>query len=193
MTTELEILNAMLAVNGETGVQSVSSSDPSAIQARAALKIVNRKIQKVGRWYNREDMTLTQNSSGEIVLPSNTLSVDPVSRRSPYIQRGTRLYDRKNNTFIINESVDCVIVLQLPVEELPEAVSMYLLDRAVLDYYVDEDGDAQKVQKLEQRLNSSFAEYQKQNLSNEDVSIHTSPLGAQLLSESQPRYRTRRF
>lgn len=185
MSRELEILNAMLAVNGEAPVSSVSSNDPSAIQARNVLNRVSTKIQARGWWFNTERFTLSPLAgTGEIVLPSNTLSVDPVNTYSPLVQRGKRLYDRENNTYSIGTEVVVDIILKLDIDDLPSLVADYLMDKAVGEYYVDDDGDMDKARAVQQREAESYAFMQREHLKNSDVNIRQSDIGQRLLRDT---------
>lgn len=183
MTNRLDIVNAMLAVNGEAPVDS-TSTDPAAIQADNALERINKKVQSRGWWFNKEDMKLSPNLAGEVILPQNTLSADPVDSRSAYVKRGTKLYDRKYNTANIGKDVLCTIVLQIDIEELPELAAMYIMDKAVKEYYEDDDGDESKARRLERRETESYAYLQRAELANQDTNIRNSTLGVRLLQES---------
>lgn len=180
MTTRLEVLNAMLGVNGETPVSSESSNNPAAIQASNLLNRVDKKVQARGWWFNKEVLTLSPNASGEIVLPQNTLSVDPIDVSSPYAQRGKRLYDRSNATYTINKSVKVDIVVRLDIDELPESAASYIQDKACKEYYSDEDGDAQKISDLAQRERESYAYLHREDLSNKNINIRNSTMGTRL-------------
>lgn len=183
MTTELEIINAMLAVNGESPVSSADSTDPSAIQARNALTLIDRAIQSRGWWFNKEpQMRLAATNVGEVILPQNTLSVAPVDTRSNLVQRGTRLYDRKNSTYVINKSVVVCIVVQLEIEELPELAAAYIMAKAVKDYYTDDDGDENKINRLAARESEAFAYLQREHLAKSNVNIKDSPQGAEIMA-----------
>ena len=184
MTTTLEIINAMLAVNGEAPVSSVNSTDPAAIQAKNALTLIDRAVQARGWWFNTEPKLrlLPLDGTGEIVLPQNTLQVDPVSSRLDYVKRGTRLYDRTNSTFDIGAEVVVRIVLRLDIEDLPENAATYLRCKAVKEHYTDDDGDEQKIKRLEDRENEAYAFLQREHLANSNVNNKLSPLGQQLLA-----------
>ena len=185
MTTKLEIMNAMLAVNGEAAVSSATSTDPSAIQASNALDRIDKKVQSRGWWFNKENILLSPSvSTGEVILPANTLSADPVDSNSAYVKRGSTLYDTTNNTTQIEEAVNTTLVLQLPIEDLPETAAAYIMDKAVKEYYEDDDGDEQKAKRLEKREAESFAYLQREQLANADVNIRCSTLGLQLLKET---------
>lgn len=191
MTTKLDILNAMLAVNGEAPVSSTSSTNPAAVQALNMLERVDRKVQSRGWWFNKETFTLSPDAAGEVILPSGTLSVDPVDASSPYVKRGTKLYDRVKNTFDIDKSVKVSIVLQLDVEDTPAQYINYLEDKAVKEYYIDDDGDEQKVSRLEKREAESFAYLQREDLTNKDVNIKQSEMGQRLINATFTGARSR--
>jgi len=180
MTTRLEIVNAMLAVNGEAPASSVESTNPAVIQAVNALDRLNKKVQARGWWFNKETIMLSPDTDGIVVLPQNTLSVDPVDPNSPYVQRGESLYDRINNTRVISEQVNCRLKLLLDVEEVPETAAAYLMDKACKEYYTDDDGDEQKIRNLEKREAESYAYFFREHLANEDTNIRRSRLGKKL-------------
>lgn len=189
MTTELDIVNAMLEANGEAPVSNTSSTNPLAISAIAKLARGSRKFQARGWFFNSEVLTLSPNIAGEVIVPQNTLSVDPVSTTSLIVKRGTRLYDKKNNTFIIDKSVKCHIVLQLDIEDMPQTAADYLEAKMVREYYTVEDGDQSKINELKEIENEAFAYFHREHLSSEDVNIRRSYLGAQLMRHSGKPYR----
>lgn len=183
MTSRLDIINSMLAVNGEAPVSSADSTDPSAIQARNTLARVDKRIQARGWWFNTETaLVLQPNAQGEIVLPANTLSVDPLDATSSYVQRGARLYDRQNNTYTIGTSVTCNLVLQLDISELPETAASYIECSAVREHYENDDGDDNKAAKLKAREGEAFAYLRREDIAANDTNINNSPLGIQLKS-----------
>lgn len=184
MTTELEIINAMLAANGEAPVTAEDSTDPAAIQARNALARVSRTVQARGWWFNKEpEITLSHSpSTGEVILASNTLSVDPVDQSLELVQRGTRLYDRKNNTYNIGTSVVCNLVLQLPIDQLPENAAAYIMAKAVKTHYRDDDGDKDKIMSLTNDENEAFAYLQRENLAATGSNNLYSPRGLEVLN-----------
>lgn len=185
MTTRLDILNSMLAVNSEAPVSSTGSNDPSAIQANNLLSRIDRKVQARGWYFNTEDMTLSPNLTGEVICPANALSVDPVDTRSQYVKRGTRLYDRENNTYVIDADVKCTVILLLDIEDLPELAASYIETKAMKEHYRNEDGDAQKVRDLKEDEAEAYAFLQREQLANEDVNIRRSQLGLKLLQNTR--------
>jgi hypothetical protein len=132
-TTELEAVNTMLSVIGETPVNTLSGQMVTdAVIAKNVLNEISREVQSEGWHFNTEDdYPLTPNSDGEIVLPKNCVRVHVASRSSlDVVQRGTRLYDRTNHTYRFTSTVHADVVFLLPFEEMPEAARRYVTIRA---------------------------------------------------------------
>ena len=130
--SKLEAVNICLSSMGEP---SIASLDGAAIDAQMASDLIDetsRSVQAMGFHWNRETHTLSPNVAGEIVLPSNTARVDTVDgdRSVDVIQRGTRLYDRTNNTYVFDKSLTVDIAVILPFEDLPLAAKNFITMRS---------------------------------------------------------------
>lgn len=133
-TTELDAINAMLDSIGEQPIASlVDIEAPDAGTALRRLHQVSRETQLLGWYWNTDPATpLTPNDDGELTLPANTLKVILDQRHSTeeFVQRGTRLYDRKNRTYTFTKVYYADLVMALPFEDLPEAARQYIMLRA---------------------------------------------------------------
>lgn len=134
-TTELEAVNVMLAVIGESPINSLNSpAVVDAVTAQAVLSEISRAVQSTGWHFNIElDYTLTPTVfEKEIQVPGNCLRVHTSGddRFTDVTQRGTRLYDRKNHTYRFDKSLKVDMVILLPFTELPEAARYYITIRA---------------------------------------------------------------
>ena len=130
-TTELEAVNQMLGTIMEAPIntlQGVESLD--AQKAIAVLAEVSRLLQSEGWNFNTEvAMPLAQDAfTGEITLPGNCISVDPTDTDAALdlVQRGNRLYDRANHTYVIGKSVKVDMTVLLSFDELPEVARKYI-------------------------------------------------------------------
>lgn len=129
-TTELEAVNQMLGTIMEAPVNSllnVGSLD--AQRAIDTLAETSRDLQAQGWNFNTEkELRLLPTAAGEILLPLNCISVDPSGpdKALDLIQRGTRLYNRKEHTFTIGRPVTVDMTVLLPFDELPEAARRYI-------------------------------------------------------------------
>ena len=134
-TTELECINIMLAAIGEAPVNSLTGTVPVDVRiAQSTLTEVNKQVQSEGWSFNTEiDVTLTRNASNNVVLGTDVLRVDAQTHDHPSIdpiQRGLKLYDRKNNTFIFDEDLKCTVVYFRSFDELPEQARSYMTIKA---------------------------------------------------------------
>ena len=134
-TTELECINIMLAAIGEAPVNSLTGTVPVDVRiAQSTLTEVNKQVQSEGWSFNTEiDVTLTRNASNNVVLGTDVLRVDTQTHDHPSIdpiQRGLKLYDRKNNTFIFDEDLKCTVVYFRSFDELPEQARSYMTIKA---------------------------------------------------------------
>lgn len=131
-TTELEAVNLMLVSIGEQPVNTLEQPGVSEVSiARDILHQVSRQVQALGLRCNSEsNYRLPVDVDGYIILPSNTLSVDASDPTMDVVQRGNKLYDRKNHTYKFTQGVEVDIVFFLPFEELPQVVRDYIAIRA---------------------------------------------------------------
>jgi hypothetical protein len=135
-TSELEAINTILSVIGESPISSLSdiSSVADAVTAQSILSEVSRQVQTKGWHFNTEkDFELSPDTfAKEIVIPSNALRVDSMGddREMDVVQRGHRLYDRVKHTFQFDKSIKCDLVVLLPFDQLPQAARHYVTIKA---------------------------------------------------------------
>jgi len=133
-STELDAINTMLTTIGESPVNSVNSSTADTRIAQLILGEVDRATQIKGwNWNTEKEVTLTRNGSNEIVLANNVVRVDVSRQEYPdveVVQRGNRLYDKKNKTFIFSKNLKGELVYLLPFTDLPEQARYYIVVRS---------------------------------------------------------------
>jgi hypothetical protein len=135
-TTELEAINTILSVIGESPISTLSeiSSVADAVTAQSILSEVSRQVQTKGWHFNTEkDFTLyPQNTSKEISVPPNCLRIDTDGddREVDVVQRGNRLYNRRKHSYAFDSSIKVEMVILLPFTELPQAARHYITIKA---------------------------------------------------------------
>jgi hypothetical protein len=138
LTTKLEAVNTMISVIGESPVNTITGQTSlpiTAIQAISTLDETSRAVQSEGWHCNTEyEYELTPDSvTSKITLPNNTLKfdLDPLlyTDTDP-VQRGLKLYDRKNHTEVWTKSVKGTITFELEFEDLPEQIRHYVTVKA---------------------------------------------------------------
>lgn len=157
MTTRLDVLNHLLGVIGETPVSSDQSNHPSVLSAMVQINRVSKELQSRGWWFNTEyDLVLQPNEAGHIIIPAGTLFVAPIAPFSRLTRRGGKLYDPERHTFVIGQAVTVNVVVQLDIEDLPETAALYVQHKAAYDFYVNDDGDETKSNRLEKQANTAW-------------------------------------
>ena len=133
-STELEAVNRVLQMMGEAPVNSLSGQFGLAKQAQDTLTNVSRQVQAEGWSFNTDyEVTLTRNSSNEIVVGSNVSRVVVDIYEFPdldVIQKNTKLYDRRGQTSVFTEDLKADVTYMLDWDELPEHAHQYIMTRA---------------------------------------------------------------
>jgi hypothetical protein len=134
-TTELEAINLMLSVIGESPLSSLDDTTVvDAVLARQVLSEVSRTVQTTGWHFNTEIAfpLLPEVPSSEIPVPPNCLRVQTVypDDLTDAVHRGSRLYDRLNHTYQFSKGLKVDMVVLLPFDELPETARHYIAVRA---------------------------------------------------------------
>lgn len=134
-TSELDAVNLMLQVIGESPLSSLSDSTVVySVTAQQILNEVSRAVQTRGWHFNIEKSfpLLPNLTTKEILVPLNCLRVDTVVPDDGVdaVHRGTRLYDRQNHTYQFNKGLKVDMVVFLPFEELPETARYYIAVKA---------------------------------------------------------------
>ena len=134
-TTFLEAVNRVLQMMGEAPVNGLDGQYGLAQQAQTMLNEISRRIQSEGWSFNTDfEFTLMRNSvTGEIAVGSNVskVVVDPYNYTDlDVVQRGSRLYDRRNNTYSFDVDLKADITYILEWEELPEYALEYITTKA---------------------------------------------------------------
>ncbi len=175
--TELEIINAMLAAVGSSGVTSTVGRHPSLLKAQPILDRVNKAIQNRGHWFNTDyGLTLIPNTDGEFIVPQTTLKCDTSVRSLPYVRRGRRLYDPKNHTYAIDEnSIDIDVVIELDYEFLPFSVSDYMRAKAVLHMLMNGEADQITLKAAEQDHRETKMEFERERRNQADTNLRNNP------------------
>ena len=147
-TTELECINIMLAAIGEAPINTLTGTLPvDAVTAQKTLAEINKDVQNEGWSFNQEfNVKLTRDSSNQISLGTDMLKVDANVFDHPtidVIQRGLKMYDRKNNTYIFDTDLTCNVTYFRNFDEIPESARRYINIRAArvfVDRLVGDDG-----------------------------------------------------
>lgn len=133
-STEIDAINTMLTTIGESPVNSINASTADTRIAQLILQEVDRATQSRGwNWNTEKDVVLTPNGSNEIVLASNVVRADVNRQEYPdvvVVQRGTKLWDKKNKRFLFYSALKAEVVYLLPFADIPEQARYYIVVRS---------------------------------------------------------------
>lgn len=135
-TTELDAINIMLSTIGEAPINSIAGAAGvvDAVMARQVLKEVAVQVQEQAWQFNTEKkVTLVPDlSNSNINLPLNCVRVDTTGADEglDVAQRGTRLYNKDDHSYIFTKNILVDMVILLEFEELPQAARHYISIRA---------------------------------------------------------------
>jgi len=133
--TFLQAVNRVLQMCGEAPINSLAGQLGLALQAEEALNDVSRKLQHEGWSFNTDRDKLIALNTSTFFLNVGTNVTRVVIDRLRYpqydiVQRGGRLYDRYNNTYIFDADIYADITTLLEWEDLPEHAHQYIVIKA---------------------------------------------------------------
>jgi len=171
MTTELEAINQMLSVIGETPINTLTS-DTLPQDASIAVNVLeesNKAIQSEGWHFNTEVLTLTPDVLKNIIVPSGTLSIDTAKDETQDINPvdlNGKLYDLKNNTYEFSNSVKLEVISKRVWDQIPEPCKSYITRMASRKFQMRTLGSSELNQELlrdEIVSKARFIDYDSQN------------------------------
>jgi len=161
MATTLDVVNECLATLGEAPLNTLNEPHVYKGAALSALSKANKSAQSRGWWFNTEAMTVTPApTTGQMQLPGDCLrwasgvrASDTLARGMPKpwaVQRGSRLYDTRNRTYVFTEEVAGEITRLVPFEDLPVEANDFVAADTVLRFQSRFDADNSRRQELAQ-------------------------------------------
>ena len=134
-TTKLQAVNTMLSAVGSSPVSTLTGQQTAdAVVAQNILDEVTREVTSQGWAFNYErKVSITPDSNNEINLSSSVARIDATPGYNTdldLVQRGTRLYDRKNHTYTITDKLTCDVIYFMEFDDTPEAARRLMMIRA---------------------------------------------------------------
>ena len=134
-TSKLQAVNKALQMMGESPLNSLQGLLGLGNLAEETLDSVSRKVQVEGWSFNTDyQMTLTRDSTtNEISVGTNVsrVVIDPYEYYDvDVVQRGSRLYDRKNNTYVFSIDLKADMTDILDWDDIQEHARLYIMTKA---------------------------------------------------------------
>lgn len=130
--SDIQAVNLMLSTIGESPVNTLDGTVVEAERAQQILRQEILEVQSHGWHFNTEiEFELQPDVNGEIRIPDQYLSIDASKYETINVtQRGTRLYNIDDKTYVFTKPLKCDIVLGLPFSDLPQHARQYIIVRA---------------------------------------------------------------
>ena len=131
--TKLDAVNSLLNVIGELPITTLEDTlNADAVLAIRAIDDAVRDVLLEGWYFNTDhDVELTPDINGEIPLADNIIAIDadPLKARGvDIVQRGTKLYNKKNHSYVFDAPIKGVsVTYHLEFDELPVTFKQYVL------------------------------------------------------------------
>ena len=160
---ELDALNMLLRLIGSSPVNSISTDHPDAANARATLERIRKRVQRKGWWCNIDyNVVFQPDNLGFIQIPD---TISSFVGSACYVQRGSKLFDKANNTFAFSTSVTATRVVRvLDWDDMPDVMQEYTAYYAGSEFVRDELEDPQKETSLQRSAATSLLDLKKQEL-----------------------------
>jgi len=136
--TELEAINEILATGADSPISTLEDNVIiDASLAKNTLRATSVEVQTQGWNFNTdENLSIAPDQEGYIRLPRNTLKIDTTGESAAIngVQRGPRLYNKTDKTYLFDGPVFVDITYGLDFEELPSTARLYITIKAARKY-----------------------------------------------------------
>ena len=161
---ELEAMNMLLRAIGSMPVNSLETSHPDAINAKATLDRMRKQAQQRGWWFNIDyDVMFTRDSAGEIRVSSNIKKAK--FQDGSIVIRGGKLYNKEQQSYVFTTNPTAIrIQYELPWEDMPQSLQTYAAYIAADAFIMDETEDQGKAQGFLQKAGLAMVEVKREDL-----------------------------
>lgn len=130
-TSELDAVNTILAIMGESPVDTLDvSGNVNVDRAQAFLREYSREVQERGWQFNTdEDYSMALDVNSKIPVAANILHITTSGThkyRYNVVERAGFLYDVKDQTDVFTEALLCRVVWFQEFTDIPEAARRYI-------------------------------------------------------------------
>jgi len=172
MLTELEAMNQILSVTGDAPVTSINSTYEQAVVARRILLEVSKEHQARGYWFNEVDeLLILKDTDGFVNLPTETIRCDIPRDYGYLVQRGLKIFNKKLNTYVIDDDVYVNIVTELDWDLLPQSFRQVVVSYASLRFNSEYFGSQATQQNIQADIAKKDLLLQKEDIDNRDLNM----------------------
>ena len=161
---KLDAINTMLQAIGVQAISTLEGTNPDKINAVVVLDRVSSAFQSKPGYYNSEVLTLTPDINGNIFVPSNTLTVNPVSKRTNVTVRNFKLYNLVQQSYIFDSPIEVTIVFNINFDFLPFVVQNIIQYMAAMEMQSLFEVDQLKMSYITSKITEARILYTRENI-----------------------------
>lgn len=182
-----QAINIALSVVGEQLIENDVSIEGiyEAEVADLLIETTKTEILEEGWSFNTdENWEMLPDVNGYIVIPTTALRIDPSSTGTNAIRKDGKLYDKDNQTYIFESSVECDVVWDVDFDDLPSIMKSYIVLKASRILYQRLVGDADMLSILVKDEQEALLRVRNHEDDIKDVSIFDNPQVARILTRN---------
>lgn len=184
---KLDVINSMLASMGQAAVNSLDETNPFLDTGLKRLDLCLKRILARGFWFNVEQRTLVPDAYGYIQTPTDLLELRNPQGAVQYTRRGQKIYDRKRQSYLFEDSITVTMVVSLDFDDLPTLAADYIGATAVLEFQTDYDADETKTRRLERRKQEAWVNFNSEDIRQQAVIVGQNTVAHARLKAYGPR------
>jgi len=182
-----QAINIALSVVGEQLIEQDVPIDGiyEAEVADLLIEATKTEILEEGWSFNTdENWEMTPDVNGYIVIPTIALRIDPSSTGTNAIRKDGKLYDKDNQTYIFESSVECDVIWDVDFDDLPAIMQQYITLKASRILYQRLVGDADMMSILIRDEEEALLRVRMHEDDIKDVTIFDNPQVARILTRN---------
>jgi hypothetical protein len=163
-------IDTIIQFAGET---PVNAPNQHPLQGNIELLLNNTiaREQLYQWWFNKDTgLWFTAQEDGRVRIPAQIKAM--VFVEPQYIDRGSFVYDKESNTFLIHTNVETVeTTRQLEWDELPELMQQWCMFQAAKYYIVSTIGDTGVTKELKEEAKRTYVLLNAQDIKSKNINV----------------------
>jgi hypothetical protein len=184
----LQAINISLRALGKSQVNDENSTHPDVDIIKGALREVQDAVLSRGYWFNEERTKITPDITGRYLVPANTLTMVCAWQQYNHIQRrGAYAFNINDPQERFTAELPFTRKVNLAWLDIHVLAQTYIAYEAAAIVLGDDDGDANKYQRLQNRSNVASMRLEAEEISQRNMNAHASPVASRILGGQTKR------
>ena len=177
--SKLNALNTIVSYSGIAPVltnEEVNDSPDHLLASNVLDEVIEQTCARTMPCNTDYEYPLDADGDGFIVIPEGAITVLPESKWSErLVERDGKLYDLRERTFVINDTIKTTITWLLQFESLPQVVRKYITINSAMRFLSRFKGDDAVLATAQDDLRRAQAEYLRYVEQTSNVNMFNNP------------------